>query len=163
VNTDAIDNSAGVDTSDHEVNIKILLNRVVGDGDMTVKQRNALLAEMTEEIGQHVLQNNYAQNVALANAFAQAPSMLNVHSRMMRRLVADGHLNRALEFLPNGAQIRERAAAGKGLTQPELSVLLAYTKITLSDEILASELPDDPYLRGKLHRYFPPQLQQRFG
>ncbi|QMU67881.1 NAD-glutamate dehydrogenase [Streptacidiphilus sp. P02-A3a] len=163
VNTDAIDNSAGVDTSDHEVNIKILLNRVVGDGEMTVEQRNALLAEMTDDIGEHVLRNNYAQNVALANACAQAPSMLNVHARMMRKLVADGHLNRALEFLPSGAQLRERAAAGRGLTQPEMAVLLAYTKITLSDEILASDLPDDPYLRGKLHRYFPEQLQQRFG
>ncbi|MEY9875494.1 glutamate dehydrogenase [Streptacidiphilus sp. MAP12-33] len=162
VNTDAIDNSAGVDTSDHEVNIKILLNQVVTDGDMTVKQRNALLAEMTDEVGEHVLVNNYAQNVALANASSQAPSMVNVHQRLMRRLVADGHLNRALEFLPTGAQMRERAAAGRGLTQPELAVLLAYTKITLADEILASDLPDDPYLRGKLHRYFPPQLQQRF-
>jgi glutamate dehydrogenase len=163
VNTDAIDNSAGVDTSDHEVNLKILLNRVVINGDMTVKQRNALLAEMTDDIGEHVLRNNYAQNVALANALAQAPSMLDVHSRMMRKLVADGHLNRALEFLPNGSQIRERAAAGRGLTQPELSVLLAYTKITLADEILASDLPDDSYVQGKLHRYFPPQVQQRFG
>ncbi|MEY9965738.1 glutamate dehydrogenase [Streptacidiphilus sp. MAP12-16] len=162
VNTDAIDNSAGVDTSDHEVNIKILLNRVVADGDMTVKQRNALLAEMTDEVGEHVLRNNYAQNVALANALAQAPSMLDVHARLMRRLVADGHLNRALEFLPNGSQIRERAAAGRGLSQPELSVLLAYTKITLADEILASDLPDDAYVQGKLHRYFPKQLQQRF-
>jgi glutamate dehydrogenase len=163
VNTDAIDNSAGVDTSDHEVNIKILLNRVVSDGDMTVEQRNALLAEMTEDVAEHVLRNNYAQNVALANAMAQAPSMLNVHARMMRRLVADGHLNRALEFLPSNAQLRERASTGRGLTQPEMSVLLAYTKITLSDEILASDLPDDPYLRGKLHRYFAPQLQERFG
>ncbi|WP_037605428.1 NAD-glutamate dehydrogenase [Streptacidiphilus rugosus] len=162
VNTDAIDNSAGVDTSDHEVNIKILLNQVVMDGDMTTKQRNALLAEMTDAVGEHVLQNNYAQNVALANALSQAPSMLNVHQRMIRRLVADGHLNRALEFLPSNAQIRERAAAGRGLTQPELAVLLAYTKITLADEILASDLPDDPYLQGKLHRYFPPQLQTRF-
>jgi glutamate dehydrogenase len=163
VNTDAIDNSAGVDTSDHEVNIKILLNRVVNDGDLTVKQRNALLAEMTDDIGAHVLENNYAQNVALANALAQAPSMLDVHSRMMRRLVADGHLNRALEFLPNGSQIRERAAAGRGLTQPELSVLLAYTKITLADEILATDLPDDAYVQGGLQRYFPEQLQQRFA
>ncbi|QMU75329.1 NAD-glutamate dehydrogenase [Streptacidiphilus sp. PB12-B1b] len=163
VNTDAIDNSAGVDTSDHEVNIKILLNRVVNEGGMTVEQRNALLAEMTEDIGEHVLRNNYAQNVALANALAQAPSMLNVHARMMRKLVADGHLNRALEFLPSNAQLRERSSAGRGLTQPEMSVLLAYTKITLSDEILASDLPDDPYLRGKLHRYFPSQLQERFA
>ncbi|MFC5907779.1 NAD-glutamate dehydrogenase [Streptacidiphilus monticola] len=163
VNTDAIDNSAGVDTSDHEVNIKILLGQVVNDGDMTVKQRNALLAEMTDDVAHHVLRNNYAQNVALANASAQAPSMLNVHARLMRRLAADGHLDRALEFLPSGAQIRERAAAGRGLTQPELAVLMAYVKITLADEVLASDLPDDPYLAGKLHRYFPPQLRERFA
>ncbi|MFF4653522.1 NAD-glutamate dehydrogenase [Streptomyces sp. NPDC001380] len=162
INTDAIDNSAGVDTSDHEVNIKILLNRVVADGDMTVKQRNTLLAEMTDEVGALVLRNNYAQNTALANALAQAPSMLNVHARMMRRLEDDGLLDRALEFLPNNRQIRERQQAGRGLTQPELAVLLAYVKITLADELLATDLPDDPYFRDSLHRYFPAALRDRF-
>ncbi|MFJ6216372.1 NAD-glutamate dehydrogenase [Streptomyces sp. NPDC092296] len=162
INTDAIDNSAGVDTSDHEVNIKILLNRVVADGDMTVKQRNALLAEMTDEVGTLVLRNNYAQNTVLANAVAQASSMLNVHARMMRRLEADGDLDRALEFLPNSRQLRERQQAGRGLTQPELAVLLAYVKITLAEQLLATDLPDDPYFRDSLHRYFPAALRDRF-
>ncbi|WP_030271988.1 NAD-glutamate dehydrogenase [Streptomyces sp. NRRL B-24484] len=163
INTDAIDNSAGVDTSDHEVNIKILLNQVVADGDMTVKQRNALLAEMTDEVGRLVLRNNYAQNVVLANAVAQAVSMVNVHARMINRLEADGQLDRALEFLPVEKQIRERQQAGRGLSQPELSVLLAYTKITLADELLATDLPDDPYFRDALHLYFPSALRARFA
>ncbi|MFD9129744.1 NAD-glutamate dehydrogenase [Kitasatospora sp. NPDC059571] len=163
INTDAIDNSAGVDTSDHEVNIKILLNQVVAEGDMTVKQRNALLAKMTDEVGHLVLRNNYAQNVVLANAVAQAVSMVNVHSRMINRLEADGQLDRALEFLPTEKQIRDRQQAGRGLSQPELSVLLAYTKITLADELLATELPDDPYFRTALHQYFPSALRTKFA
>ncbi|WP_037575855.1 NAD-glutamate dehydrogenase [Phaeacidiphilus oryzae] len=163
VNTDALDNSAGVDTSDHEVNIKILLNRVVGDGDMTVKQRNKLLAEMTDDVALHVLRNNYAQNTALANAQAQAGSMANVHGRLMRRLVKDGHLDRALEFLPTDRQLRERVASGRGLTQPEQAVLMAYVKITLADEILGTDLPDDPYLVSSLHGYFPKPLQESFA
>ncbi|MFE0459150.1 NAD-glutamate dehydrogenase [Kitasatospora sp. NPDC058965] len=163
INTDAIDNSAGVDTSDHEVNIKILLNQVVAEGDMTVKQRNALLAEMTDEVGTLVLRNNYAQNVVLANAVAQAHSMVNVHARMIGRLEADGLLDRQLEFLPGDKQLKERQQTGYGLTQPELSVLLAYTKITLADELLATELPDDPYFRSVLHLYFPTALRERFA
>ncbi|AXG78147.1 NAD-glutamate dehydrogenase [Streptomyces paludis] len=163
VNTDAIDNSAGVDTSDHEVNIKILLNGLVTDGDMTVKQRNTLLAEMTDEVGALVLRNNYAQNTALGNAGSQAPSLLHAHQRFMRRLARDGHLNRALEFLPSDRQIRELLATGKGLSQPELAVLLAYTKITTADELIHTGLPDDPYLRKLLHAYFPRQLRERFA
>ncbi|MFE1319282.1 NAD-glutamate dehydrogenase [Kitasatospora phosalacinea] len=163
IDTDAIDNSAGVDTSDHEVNIKILLNQVVADGDMTVKQRNALLAEMTDEVGHLVLRNNYAQNVVLANAVAQAASMVNVHSRMINRLESNGQLDRALEYLPTEKQIRDRQQAGRGLSQPELSVLLAYTKITLADELLATDLPDDPYFRDVLHAYFPSALRARFA
>ncbi|MGC5401341.1 NAD-glutamate dehydrogenase [Streptomyces sp. DT20] len=162
INTDAIDNSAGVDTSDHEVNIKILLNGLVRDGDMTVKQRNKLLAEMTEEIGHLVLRNNYAQNTALANAVAQAPSLLHAHQRFMRRLGRDGHLDRALEFLPTDRQIRELLSAGKGLSQPELAVLLAYTKITAAQELIGTSLPDDEYLQKLLHAYFPRQLRERF-
>ncbi|MFF4219744.1 MULTISPECIES: NAD-glutamate dehydrogenase [Streptomyces] len=158
INTDAIDNSAGVDTSDHEVNIKILLNALVTDGDMTVKQRNKLLAEMTDEVGELVLRNNYAQNVALANAVAQAPSLLHAHQRIMRRLGREGHLDRALEFLPTDRQIRERLSANRGLTQPELAVLLAYIKITTAEELLATGLPDDPYLERLLHAYFPQPL-----
>ncbi|MFF3259215.1 NAD-glutamate dehydrogenase [Streptomyces sp. NPDC002932] len=162
INTDAIDNSAGVDTSDHEVNIKILLNGLVRDGDMTVKQRNKLLAEMTEEIGHLVLRNNYAQNTALANAVAQAPSLLHAHQRFMRRLGRDGHLDRALEFLPTDRQIRELLSAGKGLSQPELAVLLAYTKITAAQELIGTSLPDDAHLQKLLHAYFPRQLRERF-
>jgi len=163
VNTDAIDNSAGVDTSDHEVNIKILLNGVVANGDLTVKQRNALLAEMTDEVGALVLRNNYAQNVALANSVTDAPSLLQAHQRYMRRLGKEGKLDRSLEFLPNDKQVRERLAAGLGLTQPELAVLLAYTKITVTDDLIRTELPDDPYLQRLAHAYFPAALRERFG
>ncbi|MCP3822158.1 NAD-glutamate dehydrogenase [Streptomyces sp. A3M-1-3] len=162
VNTDAIDNSAGVDTSDHEVNIKILLNAVVADGDMTVKQRNKLLAEMTDEVGALVLRNNYAQNTALANAVAQSPSLLHAHQRFMRKLGRDGHLDRALEFLPNDRQIRELLNNSRGMSEPELAVLLAYTKITSADALIATGLPDDPYLRRLLHAYFPQALRERF-
>ncbi|MER7735382.1 NAD-glutamate dehydrogenase [Streptomyces erythrochromogenes] len=162
VNTDAIDNSAGVDTSDHEVNIKILLNAVVADGDMTVKQRNKLLAQMTDEVGRLVLRNNYAQNTALANGSAQAPSLLHAQQRFMRRLEGAGLLNRELEFLPTDRQIRELLNNGKGLTQPELAVLFAYTKITTADELIVTELPDDPYLRRLLFAYFPAALGDKF-
>ncbi|MFK4110842.1 NAD-glutamate dehydrogenase [Streptomyces sp. NPDC002176] len=163
INTDAIDNSAGVDTSDHEVNIKILLNSVVADGDMTVKQRNKLLAEMTDEVGALVLRNNYAQNTALANALAQSKDMLHAQARFIRHLVREGHLNRALEFLPTDRQIRERLNQGQGLTSPETAVLLAYTKITVAEELLHTSLPDDAYLRGLLHAYFPSALRERFA
>lgn len=163
VNTDAIDNSAGVDTSDHEVNIKILLNTLVTDGDMTVKQRNKLLAAMTDEVGALVLRNNYAQNTALANAVAQAPDLLHAHQRFMRRLGREGNLDRALEFLPADRQIKELLNSGRGLSQPELAVLLAYTKITAAHELIQTSLPDDPYLRRLLHAYFPQALRERYS
>ncbi|GHJ99294.1 NAD-glutamate dehydrogenase [Streptomyces sp. Y2F8-2] len=162
INTDAIDNSAGVDTSDHEVNIKILLNSVVANGDLTVKQRNQLLAEMTDEVGALVLRNNYAQNVAIANALFQSKDMLHAQQRFIRYLVREGHLDRALEFLPTDRQIRERLTAGAGLTGPETAVLLAYTKITVARELLDTPLPDDPYLRSLLHAYFPTALREKF-
>ncbi|WP_406330481.1 NAD-glutamate dehydrogenase [Streptomyces sp. NBC_00203] len=162
INTDAIDNSAGVDTSDHEVNIKILLNAVVANGDLTVKQRNKQLAEMTDEVGALVLRNNYAQNVAISNALAQSPSMLHAQQRFLRHLVREGHLDRALEFLPTERQIRERLNSGQGLTGPETAVLLAYTKITVSDELLATSLPDDAYLQSLLFAYFPTALREKF-
>ncbi|MFH9762344.1 NAD-glutamate dehydrogenase [Streptomyces anulatus] len=162
INTDAIDNSAGVDTSDHEVNIKILLNGLVRDGDMTVKQRNKLLADMTDEVGALVLRNNYAQNVALSNASAQAPSLLHAQQRFMRRLERDGALDRALEFLPADRHVRELLSNGKGLSQPELAVLIAYTKITAADELISTVLPDDPHLQKLVHAYFPSELRERF-
>ncbi|MGW4030339.1 NAD-glutamate dehydrogenase [Streptomyces sp. NPDC004838] len=162
INTDAIDNSAGVDTSDHEVNIKILLNGLVADGDMTVKQRNTLLASMTDEVGALVLRNNYAQNTALSNAVAQSSSLLQAHQRYMRRLGRDGALDRSLEFLPTDRQIRELLNNARGLSQPELAVLLAYTKITVAEELIGTSLPDDPHLRRLLHAYFPKALREKF-
>jgi glutamate dehydrogenase len=160
--TDAIDNSAGVDTSDHEVNIKILLDQAVAARELGSHERGELLAEMTDEVARLVLADNYGQNVALASAMAQAPALLNVHARYLRRLVAERHLNRELEFLPGERTITERRQSGLGLTQPELSVLLAYTKITLEDELLVSELPDDAFLKADLFHYFPSALRERF-
>ncbi|GAB3772967.1 glutamate dehydrogenase [Nocardioides ginsengisegetis] len=162
MNTDFIDNSAGVDTSDHEVNIKILLDRVVKDGDLTEKQRNKLLAQMTDEVGHLVLRDNYEQNLALANADAHAPSLLHVHEDWMKRLEGDGVLNRDLEGLPSSRQVKRRLERGDGLTLPELSVLLAWTKIVLAEELLASDLPDDPYLDIDLRNYFPQAMREGF-
>ncbi|HEY6798399.1 MAG TPA: NAD-glutamate dehydrogenase [Kineosporiaceae bacterium] len=158
VNTDAIDNSAGVDTSDHEVNIKILLDRIVATGDLTVKQRNQLLAEFTDEVGSLVLRDNYEQNVLLGNARKQSLGMLPVHQRFIRSLEARGQLDRALEFLPDDAGLVERAEGGLGLTSPEFSVLVAYAKNTLKADLLASDLPDDSWFGGTLHAYFPKKL-----
>ncbi|CAN5127546.1 NAD-glutamate dehydrogenase [soil metagenome] len=162
INTDAIDNSAGVDTSDHEVNIKILLDKVVADGDMTGKQRNELLARMTEEVARLVLRDNYLQNVALDNAVAQAASMVDVHARYIRALESAGRLDRGLEFLPDDGTLSERKAVGRGLTAPEFAVLLAYTKIAVYGELISSDVPEDPYLSAELERYFPTPLRERF-
>ncbi|GAA1789028.1 NAD-glutamate dehydrogenase [Nocardioides hankookensis] len=163
MNTDFIDNSAGVDTSDHEVNLKILLDRVMRDGDLTEKQRNQLLAEMTDEVADLVLRDNYEQNIALANALDHAPSMLHVHEEWMGRLERDGFLDRELEGLPSAQEVRRREDNGEGLTAPELSVLLAWTKIVLEQELLDSDLPDDPYLDLDLRAYFPTQVREGFG
>jgi len=163
INTDAIDNSAGVDCSDHEVNIKILLDRIVAAGDLTAKQRSLLLAEMTDDVARLVLRDNYEQNVLLGNARRQSHAMLTVHQRFMRSLEARGSLDRALEFLPDDAVIAERGEAGIGLTSPEFSVLVAYAKITLTEDVVASDLPDDPWFARTLRDYFPPLLVERYG
>ncbi|MFI7616459.1 NAD-glutamate dehydrogenase [Nonomuraea terrae] len=162
VNTDFIDNSAGVDTSDHEVNIKILLDQVVRDGELTDKQRNQLFTSMTDEVADLVLRDNYAQNVVLAAARAQAVEMLHIHARYLRKLERDGLVNRELEFLPSDKTLAERRQAKLGLTAPEFSVLLAYTKLAADAEVLASDLPDDPYLASWLVSYFPSALRERF-
>ena len=162
LNTDAVDNSAGVDTSDHEVNIKILLDDVVGSGDLTTKQRNQLLHSMTDEVAGLVLQHNYDQNTVLANARAQAPILLPVHERMIRDLVASGSLDRDLEFLPSDEEMRAREADGFGLTSPELSVLLAYSKLTLAAAVPSDDLAADPYFAPVLTRYFPQALQAAY-
>jgi glutamate dehydrogenase len=158
MNTDFIDNSAGVDTSDHEVNIKILLDRVVRSGAMDEAARNHLLAEMTDEVGSLVLRDNYEQNLALANAEAHAPSLLHVHEDWMRALEKRGVLNRDLEGLPSTRQVKRRLDRKQALSAPELSVLLAWTKIVLADELIESDLPDDPYLREDLLAYFPTRM-----
>ena len=161
VNTDAIDNSGGVDCSDHEVNIKVLLNEVVSGGDMTEKQRNELLEEMTGEVGELVLRNNYLQTQALSVAVSQAESLLEVHSRLIRLLERDGELDREIEFLPGVEEIAERLAAQGGLFAPELSVLIAYVKIRLFQRLLASTLPDEPFVVNELRTYFPSALRER--
>jgi glutamate dehydrogenase len=159
---DAIDNSAGVDCSDHEVNIKILLDAIVAEGDLTEKQRNALLAEMQDEVAGLVLRDNYEQAQAISRSAALAGSMLEVHERYIRTLEQSGVLNRGLEFLPSDDVLGERKAAGRGLSTPEFSILLSYTKIAFSQELLASDLPEDPYLSAELEQYFPTLLRERF-
>jgi glutamate dehydrogenase len=163
INTDFIDNSAGVDTSDHEVNIKILLADSVSRGELGPTQRNHLLQEMTDEVAALVLQDNYSQNRALASSRAQAAEMLHVHSRMMRKMVRDGRLRRKLEVLPGDKEVAERRSAGLGLTTPEFAVLLAQVKIAAEEEMLASALPDDPYLQSVLTAYFPEPLRESFA
>ncbi len=162
INTDAIDNSAGVDTSDHEVNIKILLDKVVVQGDLTGKQRNKLLQQMTDDVAALVLADNYEQNLALASAVANAAPLLHVHENWMKQLERRGVLNRTLEGLPTSREVRRRAERGEGLSVPELSVLLAWTKIVLADELLASDIADDTYLRSELYSYFPAAMRQEY-
>jgi glutamate dehydrogenase len=162
INTDFIDNSGGVDCSDHEVNIKILLNQVVADGDLTRKQRDNLLAKMTDDVAASVLQDNYRQVLAISVTEAQAPHLLDEHGRLIRSLERAGRLDRRLEFLPSDEQLAERRAAGRGLTRPELAVLLAYSKIVLQDELVASDVPEDDYLADDLERYMPVELRERF-
>jgi glutamate dehydrogenase len=159
VNTDFIDNSAGVDTSDHEVNIKIL---IAGEG-LSFDDRGKLLHEMTDEVAAHVLAHNDAQNMALAVARFQARRLLHVHQRYIRKLVRDGQVNRVQDGLPGDKEFAERQSAGQGLTAPELSVLLAHTKNAAAREVLASDLPDDPFLQSELARYFPAPLRVRFA
>jgi glutamate dehydrogenase len=160
IDTDAIDNSAGVDTSDHEVNIKILLGDTIARGEMTMAQRDTLLASMTDEVGALVLLDNYLQTQALSLAQRAGIAALEDQVRLMRTLERAGQLNRALEFLPDDDEIRQRAAGGKGLTRPELSVLLAYAKIALNEALLPSDLPDDPHLAADLQHYFPAPLAE---
>ncbi|HZQ78484.1 MAG TPA: NAD-glutamate dehydrogenase [Acidimicrobiia bacterium] len=159
INTDAIDNSAGVDCSDHEVNIKILLDTVVADGEMTTLQRNRLLAEMTGEVAAMVLRDNYDQTGALATARAQAAPMVDVHARYLRKLESEGGLDRAVEFLPTDEVLAQRRSAGMGLTSPEFAVLLAYTKLDVVSRLLASDACEDPWFERELTAYFPEPLR----
>jgi len=162
-NTDFIDNAGGVDCSDHEVNIKILLGEIVGAGDMTGKQRNKLLVEMTDAVGGLVLGNNYKQTQALSLAERRARERVGEYKRLMSALEAAGKLDRALEFLPTDDELNERAANGLGLTRPELSVLISYSKIDLKESLLKSLVPDDEYLAREMETAFPPLLAKKFG
>ncbi len=162
INTDALDNSAGVDTSDHEVNIKILLNEAVAAGDLTMKQRDKLLAEMTDDVAELVLRDNYLQSQALSVTEAQSYTLLDQQNRFMRTLERAGQLDRAIEFLPDDETVRLRLSQRIGLTRPESAVLLAYAKNSIYDELLPSDLPDDPQLEEDLVSYFPPALQKAY-
>ena len=163
VNTDFIDNSAGVDTSDHEVNIKILLQERVTAGELTREARRELLQDMTGEVAALVLRQNFHQNRALAAARAQAAQMLHVHARYLRKLERDRRIDRDIDSLPGDKEIAERRSAGLGLTVPEFAVLLAQTKISAVGEILDSDLPDDPFLREVLSAYFPAPLRVAYA
>ncbi len=162
VNTDFIDNSAGVDCSDHEVNIKILLDPVVANGDMTPKQRNGLLQQMTDEVADLVLRDNYLQTQAITLIEAEGGDGLDTLVRLMRFLERKARLNRVVEQLPDEETVAERAAARLGLTRPEIAVLFSYSKIWLYDEVLRSDLPDDRHLAEDVVRYFPTALHGDF-
>ncbi len=163
INTDATDNVAGVNCSDHEVNIKILLDSLVAAGRMSGEDRNELLVTMTDAVGDSVLHGSYTQTQALSLALAQAAPMVDVHARLLRRLEQVADLNRKIEFLPDDESLEDRKVDHKGLVSPELAVLMAYCKIQLYADLLDSELPEDPYLRRDLEQYFPEPLQERYA
>lgn len=161
--TDFIDNSAGVSCSDKEVNIKILLNRIVEAGDLTEKQRNTLLSQMTDEVAQLVLRENYLQPRSISLSQSQAVRSLELHIRYMNELERLGKLDRELEFLPTEKTLIERKLFNKGLTNPGISVLLCYSKITLEEALLASDVPEEPFLNFLLTSSFPKPLQQKYS
>ncbi len=163
LNTDFIDNSAGVDTSDHEVNIKILLNAQVRDGKLKMDARNKLLASMTDEVAQLVLWDNYRQNQALSLMERMSVSRLGSKQHFIRTLEQQGLLDRQIEYLPSDAELAERKSRGEGLTRPELAVLLSYSKLVAFDQLLQSDVPEDPYLSKELQRYFPGPLQKKYA
>ncbi|MGH3967514.1 MAG: NAD-glutamate dehydrogenase domain-containing protein, partial [Mycobacterium sp.] len=163
INTDAMDNSAGVDCSDHEVNIKILIDALVTAGKVKAEERTGLLESMTDEVAQLVLADNADQNNLMGTSRANAASLLPVHADQLKYLVADRGLNRALEALPSEKEIHRRAEAGLALTSPELATLMAHVKLVLKDEMLATDLPDQEVFAARLSRYFPSVLRERFG
>ncbi|WP_240791136.1 NAD-glutamate dehydrogenase [Roseomonas sp. AR75] len=163
INTDALDNSAGVSTSDHEVNIKILLAEAERDGTLTRRQRDELLAEMTDEVAALVLADNTAQSIAVSLEAMRAAEDLAAHGALMQRLETEGVLDRAVAGLPDAAALRMRAAANEGLTRPEIAALLPFAKLWLTEAIEGSTLPDDPALAPMLVAYFPTPLRERFG
>jgi glutamate dehydrogenase len=163
LNTYFVDNSAGVDCSDHEVNIKILLNSLPKRAGLPLAARNKLLVAMTDQVAQLVLRDNYLQSQALSMMEARATKDLLEQVHTLRSLEVAGLLDRGLEFLPTAEEIEERRKAGRGLTRPELAILLAYAKMALYSLLIHSDVPEDPYLGHELERYFPQQIQQRFA
>ncbi|HEY1900383.1 MAG TPA: NAD-glutamate dehydrogenase [Steroidobacteraceae bacterium] len=163
LNTDFIDNSAGVNTSDVEVNLKILLNPLVLAGKLGLKERDRILTRMTRDVAALVLRNNYLQSQALSTLAGQAVARLPEHQHLIRQLEHSGDLNRNLEFLPDDETIAERHKQSQGLTRPELAVLLSYSKIWLSHHLVQSDVPEDPYLSRELERYFPEGVRTRFA
>ncbi|UTW11259.1 NAD-glutamate dehydrogenase [Marinobacterium rhizophilum] len=163
INTDAIDNAGGVDSSDHEVNLKILLDQQVLAGTLGADERNPLLESMTEDIARLVLRHSYGQCQILSAANQVAPKRINDHRRLIQLLEKAGRLNRKLEYLPSDEQLDELARNGQGLTRPEIAVLLSYSKLWLCDQLIEDGIGEDAWLARELHNYFPPAIQQRFG
>jgi glutamate dehydrogenase len=163
INTDFIDNSAGVDTSDHEVNIKILMNLAMRGGEIGPDERNSMLAEMADEVAGLVLRSNYLQTQAISMMVKFSGTRLGSKQHFINVLEDEGLLDRGLEFLPDDEELTERRDRGEGMVRPELAVLLSYSKITLYQQLLASDVPEDDYLSGELSGYFPKPMQQRFA
>jgi glutamate dehydrogenase len=163
INTDFVDNSGGVDCSDHEVNIKILLDVARQRANLARGARNRLLAQMTDEVGALVLRDNYLQSQAISLMQGTAAERLGEHAHFIRSLELEGLLDRALEYLPSSEDIEDRARAGEGLTRPELAMLLSYSKIALNSQLILSDVPEDPYLGRELDRYFPDRLSHRYA
>ena len=163
INTDAMDNSAGVDCSDHEVNIKILIDALVSMGKVKAEDRTNLLLSMTDEVGELVLIDNKDQNDLMGTSRANAASLLSVHARQIKDLESEGRLKRELEALPSEKEIRRRTEAGIGLTSPELATLMAHVKLDLKQKVLATELPDQEVFAARLPSYFPTPLRAQFG
>ncbi|PRI11215.1 NAD-glutamate dehydrogenase [Leucobacter massiliensis] len=163
INTDAIDNSAGVGTSDREVNIKILLGAVERDGRLDREARDELLRSMTDEVAVQVLRDNYEQNVLLGNSRENAAEMLPSHARLIRWLEDRDELDRELEFLPSSAEIRTRIAEERGLTRPEFAVLVAYAKLALKADLASTAIADDPWFARTLAEYFPAPIRDAYA
>ena len=163
INTDAVDNAGGVDCSDNEVNIKILLNGLVQSGDLTVKQRNKILYDMTDEVGDIVIEDCYRQTHSLSITELRGGSQLKEQARFIHEIERAGKLDRGLEFIPSDEEIAERLALSKGLTRPELSVLLAYSKMILKEELVCPEITDNEYHQSLLIEAFPKQLQEKYS
>ena len=163
INTDFIDNSAGVDTSDHEVNIKILLGLAIQRGELIEEERNALLQACADDVVDHVLYDNYLQAQILSQEMEVSAQRIENYEDLMVQLEADGELEREVEFLPSAEEMLQRRADGLGMTRPELAVLLAYAKRAIAASLLDSDLPDSPYLALDAQRYFPPKVVERFG